>query len=308
MPGHPPGPRHLSATSSARSGAGTTLNPHQYCKDLVRKHDYEGFLTSQLYPPQFQSGYYALRAFYVELSMIKEAVSQTTLGQTRLVFWRETVKNVFDGKPPRHPVALALYEATQISRLPSYHFTRMIEAREQELHLQSHLTVDSMVSHAESTASTFLYLVLSLLSLPSATLSHAASHVGVAQSFATFLRALPFHASKGAMVIPAEITAKHGVNQQDVFSSSRSSKPLEDAVFEFATIANDNLITARNMFTDMGGKVPREAIPVFAAAIPVAYVLRRLEAVDFNVYHPSLQTRDWKLAWQVWRYYYNRTF
>lgn len=124
-----------------------------------------------------------------------------------------------------------------------------------------------MTSHAESTASTFLYLLLSLLDLPSATLSHAASHLGVAQSFTTLLRAFPFHASRGMMVVPAEITARHGVNQQEVLTGGKTSKALEEAVFEFATIANDNLVTARNMFRDTGGRVPEEAMPVFAAAV-----------------------------------------
>ena len=45
--------------------AHSTLEPTDYCRDLVRKHDYEAFLTSQLYPRQYQPGYYALRAFYV---------------------------------------------------------------------------------------------------------------------------------------------------------------------------------------------------------------------------------------------------
>lgn len=191
------------------------------------------------------------------------------------------------------------------------------------MHAQSHLTVKSMTSHAESTASTFLYLLLSLLNLPSATLSHAASHLGVAQSLTTLLRAFPFHASKGMMVIPAEITAKHGVNQQEVLTKGGSSKRLEDAVFELATIANDNLLTARSMFQEMEGKVPQEAMPVFAAAvsgflyadmcaecvqIPVGSILGRLEEVNFDVYDSRLQVRDWKLAWQVWRGYYKRTF
>ncbi|KAF8555226.1 hypothetical protein OG21DRAFT_1411189 [Imleria badia] len=295
-------------TFSAGAKDAGTSNPTEYCKELVRNHDYEGYLVSQLYPRQYQSAFYALRAFYIELSMIKDTVSQTTLGQARLVFWRDAVKDIFANKPPRHPIALGLYEATQRSRLAQYHFQRIIEAREQELHAQSHLTVESMTLHAESTASTFLYLLLSLLNLPSATLSHAASHLGVAQSFTTLLRAFPFHASKGMMVIPAEITARHGVSQQEVLTKGGTSKALEEAVFEFATIANDNLLTARSVFRETGGRVPEEAMPVFALAIPVASILGRLEEVDFDVYDSRLQVRDWKLAFRVWRGYYKRTF
>ncbi|OAX44294.1 hypothetical protein K503DRAFT_729622 [Rhizopogon vinicolor AM-OR11-026] len=299
--------RRLHAGSDSRSGAGIS-NPAEYCRDFVRKHDYEGYLTSQLYPQRFQGGYFALRALYIELATVREAVSQTTLGQARLVFWRDAMRDIYNNKPPHHPIALAIHDATQHSRLPLYHFNRIIEAREQELHNQTHLTLESMVSHAESTSSTFLYLLLAMLNLPSSTLAHAASHLGVAQSLTTLLRALSFHASKGVMVIPAEITAKHGVNQQEVFTKGGSSHGLEDAVFELATVANDHLLTARDTFKETGGRVPSEAMPVFLAAIPVVSILRRLEAINFNAFDPSLQIRDWKLPWQVWRSYYKGSF
>ncbi|KAG1829803.1 isoprenoid synthase domain-containing protein [Suillus variegatus] len=271
-------------TPALRSEAGIS-NPADYCKDLVRKHDYEGYLTSQLYPKRFQGGYLALRAFYIELATVREAVSQTTLGQARLMFWRDAMKDIYNDKPPRHPIALAMYEATRDNHLSLYHFNRIIEAREQELHNQTHLTLESMTSHAESTSSTFLYLLLEMLKLPSSTLAHAASHLGVAQSLTTLIRALPFHATRG--------NQSHG---------------LEDAVFELATVANDHLLTARDMFKESGGRVPPDAMPVFSAAIPVVSILSTLESVNFNVFNPSLQIRDWRLAWQVWRSYYKRTF
>lgn len=64
------------------------------------------------------------------------------------------------------------------------------------------------------------------------------------------------------MVIPAEITAKHGVSHEEVFRKGPASKGIDDSVFELATIANDHIVTAREMF---GGKVPRVAMPIFGA-------------------------------------------
>jgi len=125
--------------------------------------------------------------------------------------------------------------------------------------------MDSVTAHAEATTSTHYYLLLSLLGLSSDALLHAASHLGIAHCIATLLRALPYHASKGRMVIPAEITAKNGVSQEDVFRKGPAAKGIEDAVFDFATIANDNMITARDMFKEGSGKVPRDAMPVFGA-------------------------------------------
>lgn len=45
-------------------------DPAGYCKDLVQKHDYESFLTSPFYPREMQSGYFALKAFSVGLSLL----------------------------------------------------------------------------------------------------------------------------------------------------------------------------------------------------------------------------------------------
>lgn len=107
-----------------------------------------------------------------------------------------------------------------------------------------------------------------MLSLSSShTLSHAASHLGVSQTISTLLRALPYHAASGKMVIPAEVTARHGVSQEEVFRKGGNAQGIDEAVFEFATVANDHLITAREMFKESGGKVPEDARPVFLAAV-----------------------------------------
>lgn len=131
------------------------------------------------------------------------------------------------------------------------------------------MTVDSLVAHAESTSSTLLYALLSLLGLSSSSLyAHAASHLGASLIITTLLRALPFHASKRRMVIPAEITAKHGVQQEDVFRHGADAKGIDEAVFEFATVANSHLITAREMLKEgVDEGVSRQAMPVFLAAV-----------------------------------------
>ena len=129
--------------------------------------------------------------------------------------------------------------------------------------------MDTLLAHAESTSSTLNYLLLSLLGLSSSdTYAHAASHLVIAQTLTTLLRALPYHASKGFMVIPASITAKHHVNQEEVFRHGSDASGIEDAVYEFAVIANDHLITAREMFKNNGRiEALREAMPVFLGAV-----------------------------------------
>lgn len=89
---------------------------------------------------------------------------------------------------------------------------------------------------------------------------------------------MPFHTRHGRMVIPAEITSKHGVRQEELARHGPEAKGVEDAVFEFATLANDHMITARSMLKEEGmdGKVPSGAMPVFLAGV-------RLISSGFNL-------------------------
>ncbi|KAI5122808.1 hypothetical protein M0805_000150 [Coniferiporia weirii] len=310
-------PLRLGNTSFQRAYAADTTNsfssqdPDAYCRDFVRKHDRDSYLTSQFFPRSLQPACFALKAFYVELAMIQDSVSNPMVGQLRMQFWKDTVRAISEGRPPRHPVAIALHDASKVAQIAPYHLKRIIEARDVELNSPAHLNMDTLLAHAESTASTLNYLLLSILGLSSSeSYSHIASHLGVSQMLATLLRALPYHVSKGIMVIPPSITAKHNVNQEDVFRHGPAATGIQDAVYEFAVVANDHLITAREMFNeDERHQVRREVMPVFLNAVPVQNYLKRLEAANFDAFSPRLQLRDSvRLPWQIWRGYHKNSF
>ncbi|PAV17197.1 hypothetical protein PNOK_0726100 [Pyrrhoderma noxium] len=302
--------RHYAANSLTSSDASFSgpQDPDSYCRDFVRKHDRDSYMTIQFFPRSLQASCFAVKAFYAELATIQDSVSNPLIGQMKMQFWKDAIKS---RASPQHPIAIALHNAIKTSHIAPYHLNRIIEARDVELNSPSHLSMDTLLAHAESTSSTLNYILLSILGLSSSeSYSHAASHLGVSQTLSTLLRALPYHTSKGTMVIPASITAKHGVNQEDVFRRGPAAEGINDAVYEFAVVANDHLITAREMFKEDGGyRVPTEAMPVFLGAIPVQNYLTRLEKADFNAFDPKLQLRAAiQLPWLIWRGYYKSSF
>ncbi|KAJ6613282.1 Squalene/phytoene synthase-domain-containing protein [Mycena sp. CBHHK59/15] len=271
-------------------------DPATYCRNLVRTHDYESFLVSKFWPAPLQDGYFAVKAFSTELAMVQDSVTVPTIGAVRMQFWRDAVKGVYADSPPRHPVALALHRATQTAALPAYHLKRIIDARDEELRTTSYQTSAALVAHAEGVSSSVLYLLLSLLGLGrSEQLAHAASHLGTAQTLATLLWSLPHHVGQRRMPIPDEICARHGVRTEEVFRQGGRAAGAGEAVYEFAVLANDHLLTAREVFKGMdGGRVPRGAMPVFLAG--------------FDGFARSLEMRDWRLSWNIWSGYYRRMF
>lgn len=72
------------------------------------------------------------------------------------------------------------------------------------------------------------------------------------------------------MVIPSEVCAKHSVKEEEVFRRGGDAEGIQDAVFEWASVANDHVHAARQLFKEekgWNGLVPLEAMPVFLSVV-----------------------------------------
>ncbi|KAG0269462.1 NADH dehydrogenase (ubiquinone) complex I, assembly factor 6 [Actinomortierella ambigua] len=273
-----------------------------YCHDLVRKADYEGFLSTQFFPTKKeQQMQLALRAFNIELASIREHVSRSDIGRMRMQFWRDNLEKIFSGHPPQQPTALALAYAVQEEKDPNKQLStiwlkRMITERERNLSDPQFMTLAEMETYSENTLGSLFYLQLESVGVRSLEADHAASHLGKAMGIATLLRAFHFHMLQNRMIIPAEITAKHGISQEALFRNPTVTTALQDATLEVATAAHIHLATAKSFCKSL----PREALPVMMAGIPTESFLQRLEKEDFNPLAPSLMQREWFLPAKMW--------
>ncbi|XP_053571193.1 NADH dehydrogenase (ubiquinone) complex I, assembly factor 6 isoform X2 [Bombina bombina] len=266
---------------SRSNSRGVSGQAAEYCAQLVRKRDYEGFLCTLLLPPESQKAVFALRAFNVELSQVKDSVSQKNLGLMRMQFWRDTVQEVYGDKPPHHPVALELSE-------------------EKNLDDRAYRNLQELETYAENTQSSLLYLTLECLDVKDVHADHAASHIGKAQGIVTCLRAVPYHSSKRQVFLPVDICMLHGASQEDFIRGSQE-RIVKDVVFDIASQAHVHLEHARSFMK----KVQEKAFPAFNTTVVLDSYLKRLREVDFNIFHPSLQRGNallpWSLYFQSWR-------
>jgi NADH dehydrogenase [ubiquinone] 1 alpha subcomplex assembly factor 6 len=172
------------------------------------------------------------------------------------------VDQTFEGRPVEHPISIALAEALQDFKLTKSWFKRVLTSRERLLNQPTFATMDALETYGENTASSLLYLHLESLGAHSHGAEHAAGHLGKALGIATVLRGLPFQLEKRNLCLPSQIMAKHSLSAEEIFRSGPSIN-FSDAVYEIATRANDQLLTARSFSKD----VPKEAIPALLAAV-----------------------------------------
>src|SRR5512143_2738782 len=91
-----------------RPGQMMSASAVAYCAEQVRRYDIDRFLCTLFAPPAEREALWSIYAFNLELARIRESVSQPLLGHIRLRWWMDTLDAVCDGRPPNHPVALAL--------------------------------------------------------------------------------------------------------------------------------------------------------------------------------------------------------
>jgi NADH dehydrogenase [ubiquinone] 1 alpha subcomplex assembly factor 6 len=324
---------------------------------MTRKYDTPSYTLQAFIPPSVKDAYLALRAFNIDTARVADTTSHPTIGAMRMQFWRDVIAESLSGTPRKEPTAILLAAAAEDLQVRSKGrvrwsknwMTRIVNTREQHLGNPPFPSLASLETYAENTYSTLLYLTLQSLPLQSLAADHLASHIGKATGIAAILRGLPLiafpppppthHTSnaqggpmtgppQGTVLLPLNVMAQAGVQEEAVLRSAGSAPGLSDAVFEVATRANDHLITAREMLKNLragrdvghefehmddsehvfdtrsGDKqvadVERAFGVLMGSALTTRMFLEKLEKADFDIFNEKLRLADWKFPLKAW--------
>lgn len=266
------------------------------CAEQVRRYDHDRYLTCLFAPAASREALFALYALNHEIAKTAEVVSEAMLGRVRLQWWREAVADVYAGQSAGHQAFEPLAPLAQAGRLSRVHFERLIDAREFDLDGEAPPTVAALEDYAEATSATLLHLALEILGVSDPAAEAAAREVGIAWALVGLLRAVPFHARRGRLYLPREITEQAGIEVRDLFAL-RTGATLQAAVEHLAGRADERLRQARARRRE----VPRAALPALLLATLAARELVVLRRAGFDPFRPEVQARGpdrvWRLAW-----------
>ncbi|XP_023557143.1 NADH dehydrogenase (ubiquinone) complex I, assembly factor 6 isoform X3 [Octodon degus] len=200
--------------------------------------------------------------------LVKDSVSEKTIGLMRMQFWRKAVEDIYCDNPPHQPVAIELW-------------------KEKNLDDKAYRNIQELENYAENTQSSLLYLTLEILGIKDLHADHAASHIGKAQGIVTCLRATPYHGGRRKVFLPMDICMLHGVSQED-FLRRNQDKNVRDVIYDIASQAHLHLEHARSFHKS----VPVKAFPAFLQTVSLEDYLKKIQRVDFDIFHPSLQQKN----------------
>lgn len=264
-----------------------TENANEYCINLVRRHDYENFLCTLLYPKELRTIGFAVRAFNVEVAQVRDMVSDVKIGEMRMQFWKDAIDKTFSGNPPHHPVTLQLAQVLRKKTLSKHWLKRMIECRAKMLIDQPFSSLQDVETYYENSVSSIYYVILEGVGLNNVHSDHAASHVGKAQGLTNLIRGIPFNARHGRIYLPNDIMIKHNLSQEDVFRGKKEDL-LRAVVYDIACVAHQHV----EKFKSLKNEVSKDSSVIFLPLIATQQYLVSLEKANFNVFHRKLQHRN----------------
>jgi 15-cis-phytoene synthase len=267
-----------------------------HCEELVRAGDKDRFLATLFAPQKYHRALYALYAFNLEVSRTRELAREPMPGEIRLQWWRDVLGGAGRGEVEAHPVAAALRNVVVRYRLPPRILLELIDARSFDLYDEPMASLPYLERYAAQTSSALLELAARILGdgrdLGTSDLTR---HAGIAYAMAGLLRALPIHAARGQLYLPADLMERHGAQSIDVFAG-RATTELRAVLAELRLVARHHLGAARDLLNDM---VPQVA----PALLPVVLVRPALDRMERRSYQPFSQNElpQWRRQWVLWR-------
>ena len=268
---------------------------YRYCENLVHDHDRDRWLADGLLPEPKRRHAFAIHAFSHEAARIRETIHEAMPGEIRLQWWVDAIEGEARGDVAGHPVAAALIDTIRRFSLRRSGFVNLLEARRFDLYDDAMPTLNDLEGYAGETASVlFLETAQILCEGADPKAADAAGHAGVAYALTGLMRALPIHARRNQVYLPADLLKAAGIEPDDVRQGNRAEElagVLDGLRSHAAGHLEKALIAATGIDT--------RAKPAF---LPLAFVRPYLKALaKTSPYGPVAEIGAWRKPLILWR-------
>ncbi len=260
---------------------------------IARGGDPDRSLATLFAPRAARPDLFALYAFNVELARIGELVTEPGLGAIRLQWWREAIERAAGGEPAGHPVADAFGATIARRNLSRDRVAALIDARTFDVETKRMPDMASLDAYLDATAGALFALAGEILGARGEAPEAAARAAGRAYGLTGLMRALPVHAARGLVFLPADALRRHGTSQAEILAG-RTSAGLESLLAELRASACEVLTEARTKTASLDPAAR-------SAFVPMSLVEPYLTALAKKGRDPLHEIADINPLYRLWR-------
>jgi phytoene synthase len=240
---------------------------------LVRAWDRPRYYATLFAPEAIRADLFTLYGFAAEIARVPDLVSDATIGEIRLQFWRDQLEASNEtGGEGGPPTLQAIAGVIARRRLPLAPLLALVDARRADLYGDPPATFGDIEGYFGETQSALFQMAAIVAGGEGAETADLAGHAGVAYGLAHRLAAFPADRARGRTVLSADRLAAEGMTGADVFAVP-SSPVLAKVVSQVTLLARHHLDEARKALI----RLPRGLDTVFLPLAVVAPLLDRIE-------------------------------
>jgi 15-cis-phytoene synthase len=267
-----------------------------HCEALVRAADRDRFLATLFAPAEYRDALFALYAFNVEITRVREVAREPLAGEIRLQWWSDVLGGAGRGEVAAYPEAAALLASMARYYLPAERFEALIAARRFDLYDEPMATLDDLEAYADGASSGLIALAAQvLLHGGEPGIGALCHHAGVAHAIVGLLKAFPVHAARGQLFLPLEVLQRHGASRRDA-AGGQATPQLRAALTELRQRARHHLREAQKLLA----AAPPAVLPALLPVALAAPTLARMERRDYDPFVP-VEIAPWRRQWLIWR-------
>jgi squalene synthase HpnC len=202
---------------------------YRYCEALVRARHHNYPVASMFARSQLRKHIFALFAFARVADDFADEKAYEGRRARELDRWEELLHETYRGKPPEHPVFLALAETVRRFDLPITELTQLMSGFRTDLETRRYPTWNELRSYTRQSAEPVGHLLLYIGGYRAPELHAFADDLASGLAITRLLQDVPADFARGRLYLPLEDLRHFGVSEGDL-ASRRVSKEVGDLV------------------------------------------------------------------------------
>ncbi|MCX8005544.1 MAG: presqualene diphosphate synthase HpnD [Burkholderiaceae bacterium] len=272
------------------------MTPDEYCQQRAAASGSSFYYAFLFLPPPRRRAITALYAFCREVDDAVDAVSEPSVAQAKLAWWREEVERLYAGTP-QHPVTRALAPHLAPFSITRERLLQILEGMMMDLRQTRYLDYAGLQRYCHLVAGVVGELAAGIFGDPSPATLEYARRLGQALQLVNILRDVGEDARRGRVYLPLQDLQRFGVSVADVLAARY--------VPGFAPLMAFEAQRARGLFREALAALPPAERPaqrpgLIKGALYFA-LLEELEREHFRVLHQRIALTPLRKLWIAWR-------
>jgi len=268
----------------------TVRNAYAECRRLAARH-YENFPTASMLVPREKRD--ALAAIYAFARYADDVADEPGVeGRLeKLAEWRHELCESFAGKVD-HPVFIALRDSAERFGLSQEHFQNLLRAFEQDVLVNRHKDLQSLLSYCTCSANPVGRLVLELFDHRDPELFELSDCICTALQLTNFWQDVAVDLARDRIYLPLDDMEKFGYSLGDLRAHHTDGR--------WAKLMTLEISRTRELF-EKGRPLPERVVPKLRAQLRLTLlggteILGKIESAGYDVFRRRPKLSKWDFA------------